>query len=471
MPPQLALLLCTAFVWYMLRFDRQLSQGVSHAVWLPTLWVFSIGTKALAVWLGSSAGDEWGSPWDQYFQLSLLIGGLAVLARRQFDWGAAVRDHPWLFLLVAYMLLSCTWSDLPFTSLKRWVRQLVALPMAFVVLSEENPRRAVESILRRTAYVLLPFSIVLIKYFPHYGVEFHRWSGGRMWVGVSQQKNGLARVCIIALLFLVCTFLRRWRQGDKAINRLHALGEGLLLLLGLYMLLLPDGKASSTSIAALSLGVSTLFALGWLHRRRIKVTTHVLVVIVIALIGVGIGLPLSGKGLSSGLAAAMGRDETLTGRADTWAELVPIAMQHPVLGCGFDSYWTPITRERHRMSHAHNAYLEVFNELGVVGCILFASFLLSIASQANQTRLVEHDWGSFCVAFLLMVLLHGAAESSLNSLSGHMGGNLLLLGVSCSPIVRSSTHPEVECEVLASTNLCCRGGASLDQNLTGFGVK
>ncbi|MCK7480580.1 MAG: hypothetical protein M0C28_27650 [Candidatus Moduliflexus flocculans] len=34
------------------------------------------------------------------------------------------------------------------------------------------PRRAVESVLRRTTFILIPFSIVLIKYFPDYGVDY-----------------------------------------------------------------------------------------------------------------------------------------------------------------------------------------------------------------------------------------------------------------------------------------------------------
>ncbi|OQB94266.1 MAG: hypothetical protein BWX84_00275 [Verrucomicrobia bacterium ADurb.Bin118] len=448
MPPLLALLLCTAFVGWMLRFDRRLSPLVSPVAWLPTLWLFSVTTKPLVHWLGASSGDAWSSPWDQRFQISLLVWGLIVLVRRSFDWPAAIRNQPWPFLLLGFMLISCFWADLTFVTFKRWGRQFVAIVMALVVLSENNPRQTVESLLRRFAYILLPFSIVLIKYFPHYGIEFHRWSGGRMWVGVATQKNGLGIVCFIALLFLLWTVFRRWQRRDQSVNRLHAGGEGVILFIGLYMLFLPEGKNSATSIAAFLLGIGTILVLGWLRYRRTQLRRPLLTFSVLALIGVGIGLPLSGKGLGDKLGGAMGRDATLTGRADTWAEMVPQAMKRPVLGCGFESYWTPDTRELHRMSNAHNAYLEIFNELGGLGLLLFALFWLSVAQAAWQASMEDADWGALAISYLLIILLHGVSESSINAFTSQLGSILLLLLVSCTGLVRRAASLASDDQVL-----------------------
>jgi exopolysaccharide production protein ExoQ len=75
------------------------------------------------------------------------------------------------------MLISILWSDFPFISLKRWVRTAGCSIMALVVLSEANPYEAMHAILRRTIYVVMPLSVVLVKYYPHLGVSFGRWSG------------------------------------------------------------------------------------------------------------------------------------------------------------------------------------------------------------------------------------------------------------------------------------------------------
>jgi exopolysaccharide production protein ExoQ len=434
MPPQLALILCTGFVLYLLRYDRKLSPDVSQAVLLPNLWLFSIATKPFGVWFPSASGDEYGSTWDQYFLISLLVLGLGVLARRQFNWSDAIRKHSWLFLLIGYMLASTFWSDLEFTGIKRLIRQFVAVVMAFVVLSEKNPRQTVECLLRRSAYVLIPFSMLLIKYYPYYGVEFHQWSGDRMWIGVSQQKNGLARVCIIALLFLGWDLFRRWKGRMLSESRNHTRAEVAVLMLGLYLFLLPDGKASATSTAAFALALATLWGLSWLRRHHIPVSFHALTLIVLSLIVIGISLPVGGNRIGGGISEAMGRDASLTGRADTWAEIVPIAMSHPILGCGFDSYWTPITRELHKMSNSHNSYLDLFNELGALGLVAFSLYTLSIARTAHMALALDRAWGELCIAYLLMALVHGMAESSITSFTGHLLGTLLLLQVSCSSI-------------------------------------
>ena len=119
----------------------------------------------------------------------------------------------WLVLLISYMLVSILWSDIPFVAFKRWVREFTAVIMALLVLSEPAPRQALESVLRRTVYVLIPFSVLLIKYFPDLGVIYSRWTGEIQWIGVTLQKNGLGRLCLISAFFLVWTLTRRWQGG------------------------------------------------------------------------------------------------------------------------------------------------------------------------------------------------------------------------------------------------------------------
>src|SRR5260370_14013827 len=111
MPPQLALLLCTLFVLYLLRVDRKQAREVSHALWIPSIWMLSIATKPLANWFGAFAQDtESGSPLDRVFQSGLLCLGLIVLARRKLNWSNAIKDNIWLTVLIGYMLVSVLWS-------------------------------------------------------------------------------------------------------------------------------------------------------------------------------------------------------------------------------------------------------------------------------------------------------------------------------------------------------------------------
>jgi len=213
MPPALALLLCIVFVLSLLRLERKQAPDVSWALWIPTIWMLYSASKPLAIWFGVE-GDADGSPLDRRFLLGLFCLGMMLLVQRRNDWGSLIKENTWLFLLIGYMLISILLSDIKFISFKRWFRELIVLIMALVVLSERNPREAMVCVIRRSMYILIPFSVLLIKYFREYGVQYGRWSGEVMWVGVAQQKNGLGRLCMIAAFFFVWSLVRRWQGRD-----------------------------------------------------------------------------------------------------------------------------------------------------------------------------------------------------------------------------------------------------------------
>src|SRR6476646_8728634 len=126
MPAPLALILCTLFVIYLFRYD---SGKISRTMWIPTLWMLTIASKGgLSVWVGGGGETaEAGSPVDRIFFSGLLLIGLLILQKRRFNWSAAIRENQWLFLLICYMLVSLAWSDFPFISFKRWIRELTAV--------------------------------------------------------------------------------------------------------------------------------------------------------------------------------------------------------------------------------------------------------------------------------------------------------------------------------------------------------
>ena len=68
--------------------------------------------------------------------------------------------------------------------------------------------------------------------------------------------------------------------------------------------------------------------------------------------------PFIGKLSLVDISSTFGRDETLTGRSEIWATLVPFAMKRPILGHGFGGFWTDARREIIAASHGHNGYLD-----------------------------------------------------------------------------------------------------------------
>jgi len=97
------------------------------------------------------------------------------------------------------------------------------------------------------------------------------------------------------------------------------------------------------------------------------------------------GLVLVGTLLRSQLLSLMGKGDTLTGRTDIWADVTALAQQRPVFGWGWVSYWAPWAEPFDDLAfeggvhqyQAHNAWLDLWLQIGIVGVIVFAALFLS----------------------------------------------------------------------------------------------
>jgi exopolysaccharide production protein ExoQ len=451
MPPQLALLLCIGFVLFLLWIERRGSRDASFWVWIPTLWLMLIASRPLGVWFGNVEGNEAGSVLDRWTLSALAVAAIVVLIHRRFDWQASVRQHKWLVALLAYMFFSTFWSAITLIALRRWTRELIFFIMALVVMSEVDPRQALESIVRRTAYVLLPFSLVLIKYYPMWGVQFGKWSGTLMWVGVTNQKNSLGRLCMISAFFLLFALYRGWQDRPSVRGSSPKWADIAVTFLALYLL---KGSDSATSVVCFMVGTFIFLGLRLLSNLKLKVSLTGLLILTIFLIAFGTSTPFLGGTNVASYTASVGRDSTLTGRTEVWAAVLPSMQQQPLLGYGLGSFWTDARRAFYDIPTAHNGYLDVLLELGAVGLALYTFWLLSCTRQLHRALAQDYDWASLGICFLLMSLFYNITESVLNSFTEHMTVTLALasLVVSQKPIPASipttrRTAPESESSV------------------------
>lgn len=94
--------------------------------------------------------------------------------------------------------------------------------------------------------------------------------------------------------------------------------------------------------------------------------------------------------LRSTLLAALGKSDDLTGRLDIWDAVIGLASERPVFGWGWVSYWAPwvdpfdtlVFKSGVRQLHAHNAWLDVWLQLGIVGLVVFGALVVSTLVRA-----------------------------------------------------------------------------------------
>jgi exopolysaccharide production protein ExoQ len=435
MNPNLALLICLVFVVLVLRYAGERIKSGSFGLWVPTIWMLYCASRPLAAWSASSPDDfrvEEGSGLDRLF-LSGLIGlAFVILNKRRLNWSQVLRENRVIVMLCVYLAVSALWSDYTLISWKRWFRFCGTPLMALIVLTEVSPGEAMERIFRRSAYILIPLSLTMIRYFNEIGIQYDAWTGERMWVGVTTQKNSLARFCLISSFFLMWAIIRAWPKRKTRGVKKRIRADFVILLISVYLLKGPGSTYSATSIATLVLGVSMYIFLLSVRKLGLSAGSTLAGIAIACAIFSGVAIPIIGGSGASGLLALLGRDATFTGRTEVWQAILPVALLHPILGVGFGSFWInpPFTYSLSIMvNEAHNGYLDVFVELGFVGFSLFLVFLLCFYRDARKAMAYDFHWASFSLCMLLIILIHNITESSFLRPTNHMGAVMVFLAM------------------------------------------
>jgi O-antigen ligase len=266
------------------------------------------------------------------------------------------------------------------------------------------------------AYVLLPFSLVLIKYYQDFGVTWDSFTGAPSWTGVTTQKNGLGLLSVIGAFWAILSLTRRWRRNQLRTMRRQCAADAAILLLALYLLRGAKGAYSATAFSLLILGALLFFWLLRLSRCGSALRSRILWAVAFAAISVGIAIPLAGgAGYLSPILSALGRDATLTGRTDIWALILPIAFKQPIIGQGYGGFWItpPLPSPFNFLTHSHNGYLEVFLNAGLIALLLTMVWIVVLFQKAQSALRFDQEWGAFGVAVIVMFLFHNITESSI----------------------------------------------------------
>ena len=402
------LLILALFVW-----DRKRNRDASPALWLPIVWILIVGSRFPSQWLALGDRSAFtnisdGSPLDAAVFLALIVLGSVVLMRRRLVIGDLLRNNFWIVALMVYGLVSILWSDFPFIAFKRWVKALGHPIMALIVLTDPNPGKAFRTVMKRCAFVLLPLSVLFIKYLPEYGRAFDYWTGAPTNRGIMLTKNDLGYVCMVFVLFFVWTILSR-----KSIENPRERREEVLLSVGfLGMIAWLMGMANSaTSLATATLGAGTIVLLGTRLINKRYVGTYFVVFLFLAV------FIESTFDVYAKIVEALGRDPTLTDRTQVWADAIGLQTK-PLFGMGFESFWLGSRLDYMsekwwwRPHQAHNGYIETYLNFGVIGLCLFLALLVSTFRKISASLPSDFEFSRFRLGMLVAILAHNYTEAT-----------------------------------------------------------
>lgn len=420
MSPQIALLLTLFYILWLFRQEKKRHPKVSNALWVPLLWLGILGSRPLSLWLGfGGSGDPdadptEGSPFDRLVFLGLIVAGLAILSRRRVRWSDLASRNTWLFLFFVYLGLSAVWSDYPFVSFKRWIKDVGNIVMVVVVLTEKEPVEAAKALFERCGYFLMPMSLLFIKYFPDLGRAYTK-SGESMWVGVTTSKNTLGMTILACGLGMTWSLLDSGSLKKLLKKKSQLIAQVTPILLTLWLLLIAN---SSTSLLCGLLGTMILVGA---HVPVIRV--RMVRIGLIGAVAMAILLPLASMfNAGDAAAGAMGRDLTFTGRVDIWKAVLKEDI-NPLLGAGYYSFWIGDRAKRvsegfyYELNEAHNGYLETYLNSGLIGLALLLAVLIAAAGEIKKQLQTDSAYAGLRLALLLVGAVHNLTESSFDRLS------------------------------------------------------
>ena len=458
MSPPIASLLFAVGIAGLFYLDRDESARPSKALWLPIIWLGTNGSRSVSAWLGMDMSPGTGglppnSLLDQAVAAALMLLGVIVLVRRGSDVIYLLKASWPILLYFSFALISVSWSDFPAWGFKRWFRALGDVIMVLIIVTDAQPATALRRLFTRVGFVLLPLSLLFIKYYPTLGTTYDPF-GARENTGVTTDKNMLGVLTYVITLGALWQVLSLLRDKEQPHFRRRLLAHGTLLAFGIDLLFTSHSATSGTCFV---LGAGLVLAMGRPLFQRGPAAVHVLILTILLAGGVAV---LLGGGTHA--ASALGRDPTLSGRTEIWEMLIPM-VPNAIGGAGFETFWAGPRAEEVNAKNiaaggeggpheAHNGYIEMYLNLGWIGVGLIALILGQGYSRAVGAFRRDPGLGAVLVAYVVTAVTYNITEAGFRML-GPSWFFLLLAVVGANRIISLGETASEAAEELAGPTL------------------
>lgn len=344
------------------------------------------------------AGDAWRYSISWYgfgaVAVGLTVTSIVLLVRAKSRWHVSALPYP-LLAFLALALASIAWSYYPGASAigitLQFVTTLVALPIALLL---DWPQllavigRALRIILALSLLFELVVGVVVrrpvLPLWVDYGgadvpdafywTRAELFTGGRIQ-GIVGNANTLGMLALLALIVF----------GIQLASRRVERAPGIAwLALAALTIALTRSATVTVAIAGVAAVLAALLLV------RLTTTPRVRAVVVATFAAASVIGTAFVAIFGRGLLGLLGKSEDLTGRLDIWDAVIALAQQRPAFGWGWVSYWAPwvepfsdlAIRKGVRYLQAHNAWLDVWLQLGIVGVVILALLVVSSFSRS-----------------------------------------------------------------------------------------
>jgi O-antigen ligase len=289
---------------------------------------------------------------------------------RLFQSSMLLFSNPFLGLLLSLSLVSALWSETPGYTLRQ---SLLILGLSIFSAHIAN-RYSWDKLVVLIRYSTTLISILSAFYalaMPAIGVE------PKGWKGITSHPNRLGILLSLNITLWLFHAIHHPQQRWFAIS---------FAFFSLYV------RQNTNSATSLVLILILLTLVGCLRLLKSLTFQQAFVGVVIFMV-LGIGVMLIVLENWFNILNALDKDPSLTGRTEFWPQIIErIIEKHPILGYGTQGFWQAwrgienpangiSTPKGFKPPHAHNGFLEIALDLGIVGFIIFLfAFFRTVAT-------------------------------------------------------------------------------------------
>lgn len=377
----------------------------------PNKWIFWV-IFALSFGLATGDPSAEGSvirqiTWGTFF---LMVGAL-LLFNQKADGQLRLAQIPIaLVVLLSWILLSVLWSPEQFVSLKR-AFQAVGIVMLGLMIGRMSLKHS--SLIKTIAAPsLVLIYIGLIAAVLMRSTAFDTDGSFR---GIAAHKNAWGQLSLIASLVFLFVWMETRKKAFVFLFALVPCVASLVL------------TRSTTSL------LSFILISGWVALWRMIDSKSIFGKIVLIVLSMAVCIGFLGYLVYSGdwpldamsdfVYRFTGKDQSLTGRKQLWELIYLEITKHPWIGIGYGGFWTngmgPAATLVAKLNwgppvQAHNGYLDILNEIGVIGTSIFAfALVVHLKNILLLSRTSSTQSALFHFSILMSALLINYAESSL----------------------------------------------------------
>lgn len=314
---------------------------------------------ALVVGLAASTGAGAGILIGNYIPLrgAVLILALGLFFIRVTEVSRLILREGWLLLFISWSVVSVFWSGPGVLESMLFLGTFIGAVLFGVCLAVYSRPDDAGKLLLVCIGALVLASVLVILLIPSIGTVETIRPGGEVvtrLTGVFAWNSDLGLIAgFLAVVSLAYWFRRRQAR--------------FLVVSGAAGVLTVASESATAIVGTLVAGAVVLSIRSRLARR------------LLSLAAAAVGLVALSGGTTALIGSAfeiVGRSPDLTGRSVIWSYTADLAIQRSASGYGIGAAPDLSETFGFELTHAHNGYLQLFLELGIVGVLLFCGSLV-----------------------------------------------------------------------------------------------